>query len=100
MREYKIITLTPTSNSTLKSMEGYIKSCETTLNKLAKEGWKLVCTESIAQQDMSNLIVFMAREISEVDASIKAAEHEIPQSLSESMDAFVDNPNPKSLPKN
>lgn len=90
MKEYKIITLTPTTQSTVKSMEGYIKSCETDLNKLAREGWKLVCTESIPQQEMSNLIIFMEREVSETRHLTREEEHSLENVISNSLDVYIE----------
>ena len=100
MKEYKIITLTPTSNSTVKSMEGYVRSCENSLNKLAKDGWRLVCTESISQQEMSNLILFMEREAQEVASEILYRRHSIPEEMAETPDVLIEHPNPVRLPKN
>lgn len=99
MKEYKIITLTPTTSSCVSTMEGYIKSCETDLNKLAKEGWKLVCTESIPQQELSNLILFMEREATEDHLHAKKEKHEILESISRSEEIYLEH-DPISLPKN
>ncbi len=99
MKEYKIITLTPTTNNPVKTMEGYIKSCETDLNKLAKEGWKLVCTESIPQQELSNLILFMEREASEGQLLVQEESNEIPETISVAQEVYIEH-DPISLGKN